>query len=92
MTAEDLEAAAKDARRRADIAKHTPLALDELDSFGDDVNQKTCYAQIDLMKLAFELQSAYAAELTALWKIIRTLRAEALYWRQKYTDEVKSTG
>ncbi len=83
---EDLEVMAKEARRRADIAKHKPLSMETLDHYGDDVSRETCHAQINLMQLSCELQNAYAKELSALWSVIRTLRAEALYWRQKFKD------
>lgn len=86
MDSEALEKMAKEARRRADIAKHKPIPIDQLDSYGDSENSRSCHAQIDLMKLACELQNAYAEELSALWKVIKTLRAEALYWRQKYNE------
>lgn len=86
MTAEALEIAAKEARRRADIAKHVPLSLDILDNYGDEQSRRSCEKQIDLMNLAGQLQNAYAAELQNLWAAIKTLRAEALYWRQKYHD------
>ena len=87
MEATDLEMAAREARRRADIAKHNPLPLDVLDQYGDEASRQTCLAQPDLMRLALELQNAYCKELSRLWKVISTLRAEALYWRQKYHDE-----
>ena len=89
-TPEELEAAAKMARRKADIAKHKPLSLEQLDAFGEDACRKSCHAQIDLMQLASGLQNAYAAELRSLWDVIKTLRAEAMYWREKYEEQAAS--
>jgi hypothetical protein len=87
MDAEELERAARKARRMADIAKHTPLPVEALDQYGEDIRRQTGHAQIHLMELATELQNAYAAELQALWKVIRVLRSEALYWRTMYDAE-----
>ena len=87
MTPEEYETAAKVARRKADVAKHRPL--EDLDTFGDAQSLRSGDAQIDLMKLAIELQTAYAAELQHLWKVVATLRAEAMYWRQKYDEATK---
>lgn len=81
--ADELERQAKEARRRADIAKHRPLPIEDLDRYGEDQCRDSSHAQIDLMRLASELQNAYAAELERLWHVIKTLRAEALYWRQR---------
>lgn len=83
MTPEALEAAAKDARRRADIAKHKPLSLESLDKYGDEISRETSFASVSLMQLALDLQNAYGKELQKLWATIKTLRDEALYWRQK---------
>ncbi len=83
MNPDELEKAAKKARRLADIAKHTPIPESELDAFGDDISQRTCAAQVDLMGLACTLQNAYAAEMNALWSTIRRLRCGAMYWRER---------
>ena len=87
MNADVLETAAKKARRMADIAKHKPIPLEQLDSYGQAESERTCYAQIDLMKLSCELQNAYSKQITSLWEIIKTLRSEALYWRQKFEEQ-----
>lgn len=86
MDASALEAIAKEARRKADIAKHKPLSLETLDAYGDEQNRSICESQVDLFKLALQVQNAYVTELSSLWSVIRMLRAEALYWRQKCLD------
>lgn len=81
MDQRKLEAEAKQARRRADIAKHTPISLDTLDAYGEEEMRLSGRAQINLLNLACELQNAYAREISALWSVVRMLRADAMYWR-----------
>lgn len=88
MNADELEAAAKEARRRADVAKHKPMPLEELDYYGETELRVACHKQIDLINLATDLQNAYCDTLQHLKNSIRLLRAEALYWRQMYDDEI----
>lgn len=86
----ELERKAKEARRMADIAKHVPIPEDELEEYGDEASEKVCHGQIDLMKLACDLQNAYVRELSHQWEVIVKLRGEALYWKQKY-EQSQST-
>lgn len=83
MNAERLEAEAKEARRRADVAKHKPLSLETLDAYGEEEMRHSGKSQINLLELACQLQNAYGTELSTLWSVIRMLRSEALYWRQR---------
>ena len=86
MDAVKLEEDAKAARRLADISKHTPLSMDELDKYGQDACKQSGHAQVKLFELGLDLQNAYAKELTPLWNTIKTLRMEALYWRHKFLE------
>lgn len=84
MDTNELEETAVEARRQADIAKHTPLSLEEMDKIGDGEHMlPVVNGQVDLFKLAFECQNSYTTQLRRLWKVIEVLRCEALYWRQK---------
>lgn len=87
MEPKELEKRALEARRMADIAKHVPIPPDQIEMFGDADEKKTFYEfQIPAMQQMLSQHSAYMAEVTSAWKIIRRLRMEALYWRQKFDN------
>ncbi len=82
--------AAKQARRLADIAKHKPIPLDELDAYGDDCVHTAIKSQVRLFELGLDLQNAYADLLGPMRDAIKRLRNEALYWRERFNEQEKS--
>jgi multidrug resistance efflux pump len=82
----DYDSIAKEACRMAEIAKHVPIPDDQLEIYGDDDEKKAYEEQRSKLQKSIDLHSEHFEQTRAAWAIIRELRAEALYWRQKFNE------
>lgn len=77
-----LEAEAIEARRRADVAKHSPMTDSEWDQL--DARLSTIAERNGpLLQSTMNLWGDYTKQLAAIGNYVARLRAEALYWKQK---------
>jgi hypothetical protein len=91
VNADELELKAKEARRMADIAKHEPIPPDQLEMFGDKDESVAFYeSQTVCFKMLVDCHTKYMVEIQKAWEVVRRLRIEALYWRQKYEQATEA--
>lgn len=83
MNADALEREAVTARRVADVAKHIPMTEDDYARI-EATQLAACEAAAPLCRRAIDLSNDYANALVPMGNTIKRLRAEALYWKQKY--------
>ena len=74
--AEKLRREAAAMKRKADAISHTPLTEEQWNSFEGDVSPVGC---VDVLK-------AWNESFARIFKQACSMRAEALYWREKYEE------
>jgi len=77
----DLEQAARDARRRADLAKRGPMSECDWNRIEDEEADAFRRGTLTVMEANGAAWAAYCAELTRIIAEARKWRTEATYWK-----------